>query len=392
MKRFEPFPILELTLMLGAAGVGAFLPGASSAPDGLLWFLAGLSILKLSDVWLPRGDTVGMSSALALGALLLFDVRTVLVSLVVAETIALAPPGRGQKWRSALPSLSAEAVSVVVCSSALVPLGLHPTTGVLLLSGKTLRPEQYAALILVGLLFAALEFSLLQVETAVRDNRPIRSSILGSASYGAWLIAAQASAGILSALMYRKMGAWGLVVGVVMILIMRQSFVLLLEIRRAYNSTIDVLISAMEAQSPGREGVAERHAELCTRVGRAIGLHGRELERLRYAALLMGVGIDESVDTSPLQLDARRSSKIVEGVEFLQDVTPLLRICEDPDDKSSASRSDLVCSYILMSAGVATRTLNVHQLKAIRERVSPRIVREVDAVVGALVESASDMS
>lgn len=389
MKRSRSVALVELALLLVSAALALRLPAAAFAWPDLLWFVAGLTILKLSDVWLPRGDTVGMSSALALGALLLFDVRVVLVMLLLAELLALVPKGRNRMWRAALGALTAEGMSAVVCAALLVPLGLHPATGLLIRMGHALRPEQYLFVVLVGLFFAGLEFGLLQIEIAVGSSLPIRAALLGSLSYGGWLIAAQASAGVLAALMYRTMGVWGLAVSVVMILVMRQSFVLLLEIRQAYNATIDVLIRAMEAQSPGREGVAERNAELCTAVGRETGLHGHELERLRYAALLLGVGnleTDAECDADASVL-AGGPARIVEGVEFLSDVVPVLRLCDSPRETTRARRSDLACSYTVMAVGVATNTVGREQMLLVRERVSPRVVREIDRALSAVLDS-----
>lgn len=384
MKRSSLLPLAELMGLLVAAGASLLLPSSPFTPYDVLWLVVGLVVLKLSDVWLPRGDAIGMSSALALGALLLFDARLVLFVLVVAELVAMAPRGRNQKWRTALSALTAEIVSVVSCSAALVPMGLHPSVGVLMKGGSGLLPVQYAGVLLVGLVFAALEFGLLQVASALRDQRPLAPSILGSLSFGTWLIAAQASAGVLAALMYRTMGPWGIAVSVVTILVMRQSFVLLLDIRQAYESTIDVLVRAMEAQSPGREGVAERNALLSTRAARALGLHGPELERVRYAALLLGIGDFEAASEAlAASKPPSGSSRIVEDVEFLSNVLPILRICDSPRDAAPARRADLMCSYLIMAVGEATNTVSESQLREVRERVSPRIAREVDEAVSA---------
>ncbi len=389
MKRSRRLWVLEFTLLLVSGAAATLLPTSPFTPQALVWFVAALSILKLSDVWLPRGDSVGMSSALALGALLLFDARVVLIALVVAELIALIPAGRAQKLTAAATALTAEVVAAVVCSAALVPLRLHPHTHVLVVAGRGLYADEYVALLAVGLLFAALEFGLTQLLTGVRDIRPIRSSILGSVSYGGWLIGAQASAGVLAALMYRTMGPWGLVVAVVIILVMRQSFVLLLEIRGAYNSTIDVLIRAMEAQRPGREGVAERNADLATRVGRTIGLHGRELERLRYAALLAGLGDPDESDETALgpSLSSRASSRVVEKVEFLSAVLPVLRLYDSPSSGEHVRRGDTICAYTVMAVGQATGTVTAAQLRELSERVSPRVTAEVDAALASVLAS-----
>lgn len=387
MKRSSLLVGMELLLLTGCTAGAMRLPLAPFAHWDVLWFVLGLTVMKLSDVWLPRGDAVGMSSALALGALLLFDARIVLAMLFVAELLALLPRGRGQMWRPALTALTAEAAAAVVCSGMLASLGLHPSSGLLLHSGAYLRPQQYIFVLAVGLTFAALEFVLVQLVATVGSGLPIAASMLGSFSYGSSLIAAQVSAGVLAALMYRTMDAWGLLVSLVMILVMRQSFVLLLDIRQAYNSTVGVLIRAMEAQSPGREGLAERNADLSTRVGRLIGLHGAELERLRYAALLVGVGSSEEGSASGPLADPA-SSRIVSDVEFLSDVLPVLRLCESPRAAAQSTRTDLVCAYVVVAVGAETGTVNAEKAEDMRERLSPRLVREVDAALSAALAAS----
>lgn len=380
MKRSDILAAIEVVVLVLAAIAAWCLPHAAFTYFDFAWFLAGLTVLKLSDVWLPRGDVVGLSAALALGALLLFDARFVLAALLIAGLLALVPPGRQKKLRPALSAVSMEAVATVVCSAVLVVVRLHPASHLLISDREPLRPEQYALLLLVGVLFAALEFGLLQGEMAFRDRRPIRASFLGSLSYGGWLIAAQSSAGVLAALMFRTMSAWGLFVSVIMILVMRQSFVLLLDIQQSYDATIGVLVKAMEAQSPEREGMAARNADLCVNVGRELGIHGRELARLRYAALLLGVGWSE--DPSDGQ---QSSSKVIDGIDFLNDVAPILRVCDSPDQTAGVDRADLVCSYIVTAVAAATGTIRIDQLERMRDRISPKIIREVDAAVAAVL-------
>ena len=321
-----------------------------------------------------------MSASLALGAVLLFDVRVVTAMLLLAELLALVPKGRSQLWKRALGALMSEAVAALACSVVLLVLAVHPSGGLLRHPHGALHPAEYLFIVAAGVFFAGLQFTLLQLDMAVRTGQPIRSSVLGSYSYGGWLVAAQASAGVLAALMYPTMGGWGLGIAVVMILVMRQSFVLLLEIRQGYNATVNVLIKAMEAQSPGREGVAEKNAYLCTTVGREIGMHGRELERLRYAALLLGVGCaDENLEQDAIgRAGGRGPSRIVEDVQFLQDVLPILKVCDSPSSAEPATRSDLSCAYLVMSVGASTNTVSREQLARIRSRVSPRVAGDID--------------
>jgi hypothetical protein len=154
------------------------------------------------------------------------------------------------------------------------------------------------------------------------------------------------------------MSYWGLALVVLLLVVMRQAFVLLLDIRQAYQSTIEVLARAMEAQTKGRLGHAERVRDIATLAGRSIGLHGRGLESLQYAAMLHDVGAEEYSDDVPAEDDGSRSDPsdvpsrsvaVVENVEFLADVVPILRILETPETAPRAGRHHRVVSAYIVS-------------------------------------------
>ncbi len=375
MRRSSLLAAADVVVLILSGVAAAALPSGGVMRLDALWFLVGLSVLTFADVWLPRGDAIGMSAALVLGAVLLFDARVVIGLLLLSEALALIPRGRKDMWQAALQGLAAQAVAAIATSAVLVLVSLHPSGGLLWQRGTSLSALQYAYLLGAGLLFALLEFGLVQFEAAITSRQPVRSTMLGGFSFGIWLIAAHTSAGILAAIMYRTMSVWGLVVAVIMILVMRQSFVLLLDIRQAYNATIGVLIRVMDVQSPGHEGSSEQNALVSTAVGRALGLHGRDLERLRYAALLLDVGQEEGEQSHP----ADSAERILGDVEFLDDVVPILDLCNGC--RVQASRSDLTCAYIILAVGEATGSVQSHRTLTLRERVSPRIAADIERAV-----------
>jgi hypothetical protein len=393
MTRARILLAVEALALLASWGIALALPAGVVNRTSAVWFLIGLLVLTFSDVWLPGGDAFGMSSALVLAAILWFDARVVLGMLLAAEILALLPHGRSRVWRSSVGFLAVQSFAAAVCSAALVASPFHPLGAFLRSVNSHLPPLQYAYVLAVGLAFAVLEFALTQLDWAARTARPFGASLLAGFWFDVWLLAAQVSSGVLAALMYRTTGAWGLAVAVLMILVMRQAFVLLIQIREAYSTTIDVLIKAMEAQDPAWEGVAEANAKLSLLVGRRIGMHGRDLERLRYAALLVGMGFSEETDLlaskgDRQQTDFGDSARIVEDVEFLKDILPILRLCDSPLDRSPATRSELTTAYLVTAVGVATGTVSSGRLALLRERVSPRVVGEVDRFVAHAVVSA----
>jgi hypothetical protein len=373
--------------LLTVGGAGVLLVCAYAAafvlPRGAfdLWtafvFLIAIGILTFADVWLPGGDTVSVSAALVIGALLLMDVRTVLTLLLVTELGSRAAHHRGNWITQGIQETAVKAVSLATAAGSLAALRAQTP----LLSAGAPSAQTYAYYLSIALLFAALEFGLTRTLSAVRSRQPIRAWLLGGMELGSWLVAAEASMGVLSALMFQTMGPWGIGVAVVLVLVTRQSFALFLQIRQAYQSTVDVLIKTMDAQQPGLVESAESLAEVSVSAGRVVGLHGSDLERLRYAALLYNVGLDEEPDIGDATTQvayARSSSRIIEDVAFLAEVVPVLRMCE-PDDAGHFDwdRSAALSAFIVMAADAALGGRHNDRLDTVERRLSPRVVEQV---------------
>ncbi|MCX8053770.1 MAG: HD-GYP domain-containing protein [Armatimonadetes bacterium] len=62
------------------------------------------------------------------------------------------------------------------------------------------------------------------------------------------------------------------------------------KIRKAYLKSITALAAAVETKESGTVGHAQRVARLTVELARRLGLEGRDLERIEYAALLMDMG------------------------------------------------------------------------------------------------------
>jgi len=62
------------------------------------------------------------------------------------------------------------------------------------------------------------------------------------------------------------------------------------KIRSAYKKSITALAAAVETKDSGTVGHAQRVAQLAADMGRRLGLSGRELERIEFAALVMDLG------------------------------------------------------------------------------------------------------
>ena len=113
---------------------------------------------------------------------------------------------------------------------------------------------------------------------------------------------------------------------------------LFVELENAFSTTLGVLSDALEMKDAYTADHADEVAVLCERVGMALGLDGRDLRTLRYAALLHDVGkiaIRSEILTKPARLTAAEfeemkqhtvlGARMLERIPFFRDVHPLVR-------------------------------------------------------------------
>lgn len=94
----------------------------------------------------------------------------------------------------------------------------------------------------------------------------------------------------LMAFMYPSMNFWSVILFSLPLIVSGHSFKLNLNIRRAYQDTITALVNTIEAQDHANRGHAERVADFCVDIARELGLYGKKLEDVNYAALLHDIG------------------------------------------------------------------------------------------------------
>ena len=101
------------------------------------------------------------------------------------------------------------------------------------------------------------------------------------------------------------------------------------------------IVRAIEFQQPVLRGYAERAAGIALRTGRAIGLYGRTLETLGYAALFYPIAA---------MLDSSESAAVIRGVDFLSEVVPILDMADAPANASSGDSHVLVNAYVVCAS------------------------------------------
>lgn len=135
------------------------------------------------------------------------------------------------------------------------------------------------------------------------------------------------------------LGSWiGLALLVLPFALARRTFRVYLELSEAYTSTVRSLVAAIEAKDPYTRGHSERVAILSRALAERSGLPATDVELVERAALLhdvgkIGVRLSTLTSADPLSAEEVREirshptigSTLLESVEFLSDVVPVVR-------------------------------------------------------------------
>lgn len=331
---------------LAAIGVVVIAPRPTLDYPAALTFFVAIFLLDLLDLRMPYGDLTPVDSAFVAACLVLWGPTTALISATLARiTVHLARDGATKL--DELIGLVSRRLVVILLSSLL--LGF-------------LRPVGASPLVLslaIGVAFVSLDLVIAQVQSIVRLHESFLPLLSGNVALQWPLLASQVSVAALTVLIYPGMGSWGLVLMLLLVFLMRQSLALLLEIRQAYRSTIEALVASIEIQNKKRRGHAERVESIARAIGLRLGLKGRSLETLGYAALLHDVdliGVDSDDRPAAIQAD-RHAADIISGVKFLSDVLPVLHLCDGSTPADSPSDLQRLSACIV---SVASQLDEVH--------------------------------
>jgi hypothetical protein len=375
---------------LVAGGIRSLAPPATEIPLAIA-LGAALLVLGFFNVWLPRGDAVDTTAAVvfAVGAIL----HPILGSLVVvlARCAISIFKSRGQTVWSFL-EYSGRRVLLVSATFAVFGPGLLDR----LQSGGIMSLALRVAL--TASAFMVLDTLLQQAHASARSRAPFLPMLVGTVRLQGWMIAAETSVAVLTVLLFQAIpNNWGLVVTVGLLLVMRQSFALLLEVRASYTSTVEVLARSIEAYDPDRRGHAERVARMVGEAGRTLGLQGKRLENLTYAALFHDVGLLGSDD--PEDASTLRSSEVLSNVGFLAGAVPILNILDGVvSDDSSLDEDDLVGAYMVAHCSALDSEINVSGREgydlanAVGARLYAATRRDVDRALSRVDLAARDGS
>ena len=125
---------------------------------------------------------------------------------------------------------------------------------------------------------------------AISENKPILESwkraVRRTFAYDVFF----SPAVYIVALVYVKLGLWGVVGLTAPLLVIRQLYKTNYQLEQVNQELLELMVKAIEARDPYTSGHSRRVAQYSKIIGRAVGLSGADLERVSVAALLHDVG------------------------------------------------------------------------------------------------------
>jgi len=386
--------------------------------------IVAAALLSALSVWLPRGDAVDSSAAIAFMAGAFLTPQLSSLVMAVGWLLGMAVSRRGMDlWRS-LEQVSRRALLMAgayaylgyavraifggsfVASAAGTAAARLSTleSGLALKTAMTPGFGSQAAVLtlylvigLGGILFVSLDLAIEQLQSSLRLSSPYWSLLLGSVRLRGWMAVAEMSVAALTVLVYPTLGAWGMVIATGMLIIMRRSFVLLRDMQTSYELTIEVLARSMEWSDSARRGHAERVANMVAMAARRIGFSSKRLEDVRYAALFHDVAHMGSDEGSPDSEST--SSAVLADVVLLGGALPILRILDSQGHVSeSPDEEDVIGAYLVARFSDIDDAVNVGiapspqlsnaigaRLYASTRASAERVIREVERLAPGLV-------
>jgi hypothetical protein len=272
----------------------------------------------------------------------------------------------------------------VLVTSIPVPPPTTPT--------PTQAAANFAAILLVASVSFVINFAL--AGHAVHLLQGVPSSSIWRDHF-ATVIPTQVALGLVGVAMaqviaVRDVGAWGLLLFVVPLLVARSTYHRYAEVNQAYSDTVRSLVAAIEAKDPYTKGHSVRVAEYCVAISRQLGLGEHETDRIEYAALLhdLGkVGITRGILSKPgklteaeyaeIKLHPDIGAHIIDSVPYLEDLVPIVKHHHERVDglgyAHGLSKNDIPLAARIMAVADAYDAMTSE--RSYREAMPARVAR-----------------
>jgi hypothetical protein len=337
-KQFKLVAIKSIVMITGLALLGRYVPEftTSNAIPAVLYIFA-VSISRLLDIRLPQGGKINIDIAVVLAAIMLFELPVVIVAVAVGTILSEMVRQFKQAIGTAAYPLSVKLITVFIASSAYYAVGgvpgtISPFSGILPIT-------------ILCVAYSIFDLAFDQLKIVLRRGTPAIPALISAVKFLGPVYLSLSALGILLAVMNEGMGLWSLPLFFLPLLVTRNSFKSFLDIRNVYRKTVEALANAIEAQNPKRHGHGRRVANYSVDIAKELGIYGRELELIGYAAILHDIGMlgvdEDSLDQLLEQVSSQSGdaphaiigAEVVEQVDFLFDAADMIRKHHVPYDR-----------------------------------------------------------
>jgi hypothetical protein len=246
---------------------------------------AALALAMTSDA--PAGSSAHLSVATVV-TLTAAAMAAGLLSLRLSLRLRLPLARRARGPRSA--DIVGRLISVAVAAVLFRGLPVWNGKSVLELQGTWDAHWLALAMVLVSVLALSAEAAVAAVARAARDHAPLVRSLIDETRGAFGLTAALSTTGALIALAERPLGIIAIPLFLFPLLLTQFAVRRYATVRATYRQTIRALSRLTEIGGYTEVGHAARVAQLCTAIGRDLGLSERDVLDLEYAALLHDIG------------------------------------------------------------------------------------------------------
>ncbi|KKN07026.1 hypothetical protein LCGC14_1071260 [marine sediment metagenome] len=325
-------------LALGALTLaGSFLLFETS-PSTLLYivlFSVSIFITDFIVVEIPREGSLSASVAIILTAVFLGPKQMATPIILLAIVIGTLAGQMAQK-KPMIRITMLMTKRIIAATLATIALSLW----FILIGQETVFFSRLIAAFIAGFIYffseAAIEAMLLSQD----KNSAFRTTLISRMRLLAVVFLTFSIIALLMAIMFKWMSFWSIFIFSIPLAVTTQSFKLYVDIRKTYESTIKALSATLEAQDESRVGHAQRVSDYSLSIGKELGLYGKELERLNYAAMLHDIGklgFDKSVkldeitkeksayDRKNVPFHAQIGAEIISDVDYLKDVSSIIK-------------------------------------------------------------------